>query len=114
MADWPSSLPDFNVDGFGQEDQDPVVRFSTEAGPEHTRRRYTAVTTRVSTTLALTRSEVATLLSFFRSTISYGAVPFTWEDPLTESSVEMKIRNPPNISGGPDNFSVRLNLEIMP
>lgn len=114
MQSWPSNLPDLNVDGFSEVDADAVVRFATEAGPEHVRQRYTAVVSQLSNTLVLSGSEVETLLAFFRVTLARGAVPFDWVNPRTEAAVVMRMKGPPAISGGPDSFSVRINLEILP
>lgn len=114
MASWPASLPEINAEGYSEEDEDGLVRTQMDAGPEFRRRRFTAVPTRITSSLLLTDAQVDTLLAFYRSTLSGGSLSFTWEHPRTEAAVDMRFNSFPSISGGPFNFLVSLDLEILP
>lgn len=114
MPAWPSSLPGMNSEGFLEEDQDNILRTTVDAGPELRRRRFTAVPTRIKGTLQLDSTEVATLLAFYRDTLSDGVLDFDWEHPRTEAAAVMSFRRFPKITGGPFNYTVALELEIKP
>lgn len=114
MASWPGTLPGLNADGYSEEDEDGLIRTQMDAGPEFRRRRFTAVPTKISDTLILTDAQVDTLLAFYRATLSGGSLSFTWEHPRTEASVQMRFNSFPVISAGPFNYSVRIDLEILP
>ena len=115
MPTWPASLPGLNVEGYGEEDVDAVVRTQMDAGPQFERLRYSAVPTRITDTLVLTTAQVATLMAFYRTTVSRGVSPFDWTHPRTGASVSMKIKSPPGISAaGGELWSVRVDFEILP
>lgn len=114
MPSWPATLPEFNADSYSEEDADGLVRTQMDAGPEFRRRRFTAVPTRITTSLLLTDTQTDTLLTFYRDTLAGGSLPFDWDHPRTEASVSMRFNSFPTIAGGPFNFRVSLDLEILP
>lgn len=61
-----------------------VIRTPMENGPVKSRRRFTAAPRNVSgTTDIMTNAQIATFETWFRDTISDGALPFTAVNPRT-------------------------------
>lgn len=115
IAEWPSTLPLLNVDGYAEQDTSGIIRTPMDAGPDFVRRRFTAVQTQIANNLVLTNTEYNTLLSFYRATLFGGVAPFEWTHPRTEATVEMRFLNQPaGSAAGGDLFDVRIELEILP
>lgn len=115
-ASWPASLPGFNQDGYGEQLGSGTIRTQMDSGPDNTRRRYTAVPDQVTTNLVLTGTEYETLKAFYRTTLAEGSLPFDYEQPRTESAVEMRFIAPPNIASaaGGDKWNISVSVEVLP
>jgi hypothetical protein len=90
MAAWPAGLPQASLlEGALETVQDATVRTEMDVGPAKRRRRYTAVVRRFSVPLILTLDQVATLETFYDSTLSGGVDAFDWLHPRTGASVSL-------------------------
>jgi hypothetical protein len=117
MASWPAApFPQEVIEtGYSETPPTGVLRTSMDAGPASVRRRSRANVRQITGTLILTISQVATLDTFYVTTINGGVDSFTWVDPKTGVAATMRFVNPPtytSISGGM--FSVKLTLENLP
>ena len=118
MPAWPAGLPQIplrrgNVEEFG----DIIARTPMDVGPDKTRRRTTAGVGEYSISLLLTKSQVATFATFFKTTISGGALSFTWVVPRTQSAGTFRIFSSPEptiIELSDDLFRVSFRMEKLP
>lgn len=77
---WPSTLPKPQLGSANYAPLfDPVQRTSMEAGAPKTRLRVTAVPETFTGQVILTSAQLATLLSFYTTTLKY-VLPFDWVD----------------------------------
>ena len=116
MSAWPETLPALPLqDGYSETLPDVVLRTQTETGPAKTRRRYTAGISPISMTMQLTQTEVGYLDSFFMTTLSCGALSFTWTNPRTGNSGIFRFKSPPAYSSPEGlHISVSLSFEELP
>jgi len=118
MAVWPTA------GGFPQtvayrdfQEQTPAatIRTQMEAGPDKIRRRFTAAPRPFKVTVPLTTAQVATLDSFYVTTLSYGALPFDWVHPRTSSSAAFRFKGPITYARlGPDAWQAKFDMEQLP
>lgn len=119
MADaWPVTLPQqLLLSGASLGYGDALVEYAPDQGPSLTRRATTAVMRPLSGSFVLSDAQVTTWETFFRTTIMNGALPFTFPDPRTGTSLLVKFTkaNPPSLVPlGGDNFRLTLMLMILP
>ena len=116
MAAWPASLPQYmNADDYTETRVDGTIRTSMDAGPDFVRRRYTAVPTRFSGSLILTDTQVATLDTFYYTSLNGGVDEIEWDHPRTGASVSMRFLSPPSYRAFTnDLWQAQLSLEILP
>jgi hypothetical protein len=82
---WPASLPQCPIlDAFEEQPQPSDVSFSPEAGPSKIRRRATAKAWICALIFKMTNAQVNTFNLFYETTLEDGALPFTWEHPVTK------------------------------
>jgi len=116
MATWPTSLPQVAIgDEFEEAAYPNVIRSEVDVGPAKVRQRYTAEIKRYAVPLILTTAQVATLETFFTSTIGYGTEAFDWIDQRTKATVSLLMVNRPSyreIGGG--TWRTVLELELRP
>ncbi len=115
MAIWPSGLPQRPLaEGFTESAVPSVVRTDMDVGPAKMRRRYTAEVRVYSMGLLLTTAQVATLETFYYTTL--GCVDeFDWVDHRTGSTVSYRFRSPPQYGeAGPGYWRTVLDLEVLP
>lgn len=119
MASWPSSLPDMRLP-VNHTYEDATIRTKMDAGPNKVRRRYTAVEQPFTTSMMMNGTQYQDLWDFYRNTLNGGVDRFDWDNPVDDSSVEMRFTEPPKgeiKSGGSASertWFVTLKLEIMP
>ena len=119
---WPASLPSTPLlQGLSYTPQTQVVRTPMDIGPPKLRRRTSAEVTPFSARLVLTGAQLATLRTFFFTTLAGGALTFTWLEPTTGASVTMQFRGPYTATplrahGFVDGrlYDVAVDLEIVP
>ena len=114
MAAWPATLPQSPlVEGYSEETPDLVVRTSMDEGPAKIRRRFTANVRNITHNYLLTQAQVATLDTFFVTTLAGGALTFTFINPRTAATDTYRFRSQPTyvpVSGSL--WRTRLDLEI--
>lgn len=116
MAVWPASLPQIALaDSFEESAQSVLIRTEMDVGPPKVRARYTAEIKRFRFALVLTGAQVATLETFFTSTIVFGSLPFDWFNPRLQTVVELRLVNRPGYSAlGANMWRTELDLEYLP
>lgn len=116
MSNWPSTLPQELIeDNFEETMQNLIISTDMEVGPPKTRRRLTANSTPVKGSIIVTKAQRAIFFTFFHSTIAGGAIKFTWEHPITGTTVKMKIIGQPKITPlGGDYFKIDIDFHILP
>jgi len=116
MATWPAGLPQTPLaDGFGEAAVSSVVRTEMDVGPAKMRRRYTAEVRVYGMGLLLTTAQVATLETFYRTTLAQ-VDPFDWVDFRTGAACAYRFRTAPSYTeaGAPDYWRTTLDLEKLP
>lgn len=116
MASWPASLPPTPLAaGYADTPPDNVLRTQMDAGPAKLRRRTTAAVRPLVAPLLLTSAQVATLDTFYSSTLEDGALAFDWTHPRTGAAISCRFLQPPAY-GDPngDLFFVTCQLEVLP
>lgn len=116
MVSWPSTLPDdVLIEGYREQPPKNVIRTQMDQGPAKVRRRSTTGPRMLRVSLDLTRAQVDTLDSFFRTDLEDGALRFDWTHPRTQAAVQMRFVEPPQYTPltGAD-WTAALNLEILP
>ena len=121
MPIWPVTLPQLALVGAATQDDDAVLRTSMDTGPASRRRRYTAISQSLSFRMVFTGVQRATFDTFYRTTLSHGALSFDWTDPVDDATVTMAFKEPPKFSvvvgdATPADriWQVTLSLEIQP
>lgn len=114
MADaWPVTLPQSPLAGtFAEQGQDNVIRGPAEPGAEGQRRaRFTARAKTVSFAMNMTAAQLATLETFYNTTLGYGVSRFEFEDPVTGATKEFAFMEPYQVQHvAADIFRVSLSL----
>ena len=93
---WPVSLPQAPLQGtLSEQDQDNVVRGPAMPGAEpQRRRRFSAVAKTVSFSMNMTSAQLATLRTFYHTTLGGGVYGFEFEDPSTGATKEFSFLEP--------------------
>lgn len=119
MPDWPTGSFPFidDVNNYRETGpQDNVLRTPMDAGPDKTRRRFTAARSLLNgQTDVVTDAQVASFKTWFSNTIFDGAVSFTADHPRTGVSTDFRFAAPYEILyvGGDQNRIV-MQLEVLP
>jgi len=93
---WPVTLPTSPLmRGFSESGEDQTVRTSMDVGPGKVRRRLTAGVRDMTWPFLLTTAQIATLDTFFYTTLLGGALPFTHPDPRTGTSKSWRFTEKP-------------------
>lgn len=116
MATFPATLPKPMQSSYQEERQDGVLRSQMDMGPPKVRLRFTATMTTYSVSWQLSGSQVSTFESFFITDTLYGAIPFTWTQPRTGSTVTARFSGATyQVSSiGHDLYQVSAKLEVLP
>jgi len=120
MATWPSTLPGLEL-GAELSQQQAFIRTPMDNGPAKQRRRFTAVSRYLSGTMVLTKTQKATLETFYQDDISYGADVFDYTDPVDNSTtVPARFVQAPSFTArigsdsGVDWWTANISLELLP
>jgi hypothetical protein len=114
MAVWPSTLPAALEGQYREVRQDALIRSQSDMGPAKVRRRYTATPTVVIHAMYLSDTELATLNTFYDTTITGGALSFSYPHPRTGATVTARFAEPYEIQKLANYWSVACKLEILP
>lgn len=112
---WPAELPPAPMlDGTTYDVVSNAMPIPVEAGELLTRRRFTGEMATINVSLVLTKSQVQRLLSFYRDDCKE-SLPFLWQDPITEETVEMVFTSAPQVQPlGGDAFSASFTVSTKP
>ena len=118
MAVWPTAgnFPQtVAYRDFQEQTPAAIIRTQMEAGPDKVRRRYTAAPRPFRAMLSLATAQVATLDSFFVTTLAYGSLPFDWVHPRTGSAGVFRFKGPITYTRlGPDLWQAKFEMELLP
>ena len=92
------------------------MRSPMDAGAPKVRRRFTTAGARYEIPVLLTGEEKQVLEDFYDVDLHGGELPFTWEDPTSDTSVSFSFGEPPRLemsnSGLPDERLWEGNLAL--
>jgi hypothetical protein len=112
---WPGGLPQSPLLAATKEAlADNVVRSPMDTGPAKVRRRATAGVRKMTLESLMTTAQVATLDTFFTTTLLDGSLPFDWTSPRTGATVTFMFTGPPDWGTAGAQWRVNLPLEIRP
>jgi hypothetical protein len=115
---WPSTLPQsLLLNGASKGVGDGLIEYQPDTGPSTTRRRSSAVMRPLSGAMILTDSQIATFETFFYTTILFGALPFTFPDPISGAPLLVKFTKaalPSYVPLGANNYQLSLSLLVLP
>lgn len=116
MANWPATLPQSALaQKYNEKPPKTVLRTEMDAGPAKVRRRFTAGVRQFRIGLVLTKTQVATLDTFFVTTTNDGADQWTWKNPRTNSAANFRfVEEPTYTHRSGDYYFVQLTLEQLP
>ena len=114
---WPVSLPQTPPwNGYSESPPDTVLRTQMDAGPAKTRQRFTAGVRPIQERIRMSWDQVATLDTFYVTTLSNGALKFDWVHPRTAAVSVYRFTAAPSWrpSSRGKAWDVTMQLEIMP
>ncbi len=118
MATWPSSLPQSPlINGYSRTQQPQVARTPMDSGPAYQRRRFTAASKPITMMFNLDKAQRQTFWDFFNNTVSGGALPFDWVDPVDGSSVTFSFVGdsvPMETALSAEFYQIAVSMEILP
>lgn len=116
MADiyYPTNLPEIIAPGYSTQDQDGVIRTDMDAGPQKTRLRYTACSENITCQMVADDTELANLLTFYRTTTRRGALRFIMKHPVTQENRYFRFQTPPYPVENNGLWTINLSLEVLP
>lgn len=117
---WPAGLPQVPRPGFGEVFGENRILTAMDAAEPKVRRRFTKRIDGLDIPLRLTEAQVATLDTFYTSTLSDGSARFDFPHPReVGSTVECIFARPPSIThvetgaDGTPFYDVSLALQIV-
>lgn len=115
-SSWPGTLPQTpQFGGFDETPQRNVAAFLPDVGPSKQRRRSTATGSICAAQFEVSDAQRATLDTFYRTTLSDGTLPFTWNHPITGISSTWTFEDAPTYSNKAYNYHVaQLKLRLLP
>jgi len=116
MVAWPASLPQSPlIAGFEEDVPETALRTEMDAGPAKLRRRFTASVRPIKYPLILTETQVATLDTFYVTTMQAGTLPFTHTHPRTGAAINARFTKAPKYQPFKDDlWTTILEWEILP
>lgn len=90
---WPASLPQEWPDDLEIFEPSGSIRTQTENGPAEVRRRFTggSMPEFCSATFVLTDAQLATLRTFYKTTLQEGSLSFEWDHPRDGSTADLRF-----------------------
>lgn len=116
MVAWPGTLPQTPLyAGYEEKTPDLLVRTEMDTGPAKVRRRATAGVREITWPTVLTTAQVATLETFYITTLAGGSLTFTVAHPRTAVGSTWRFVEPPTYTHvPPGNYRAVLKLELLP
>lgn len=88
IPSWPADLPqNILAQGYKGELPNNLLRTSMDVGPAQIRRRGTVAVEPVTGNILVTPAELATLKTFYETTLLDGSLRFRWRDPLVDDDI---------------------------
>jgi len=115
IPSWPETLPQ-NILAQGYKGGLPnnLLRQQMDIGPAKVRRRGTVAVEPVTGNILVTPAQLATLKTFYETTLLDGTLRFSWVQPEDgTTAVEMRFTEPPTWNWVDGYFEVALSLEIL-
>lgn len=115
MAVWPPTVNDSPlIDTFTESRGDNLVTHETDSGVPMTRPRYTKSVDMQSFDLLLTTAEVATLDTFWETTLAFGSLSFDWVHPRTGVTLNAKLSPVKSRPVSDTHHIAHIELKIIP
>ena len=117
MADvWPVSLPQEPLfEGNIEQAPNVTLRTQMDDGPPKMRQRSTAGYYKCTYVFNMTTAQVATLLTFYNTTVEGGAVYWEWTHPRTSSTENWRFTAPPSYTKITSGYwKVTIQVEQLP
>lgn len=117
MTTWPSTIPSYHItNAYSEQFPETAVRTEMDVGPAKIRRRITYNVAPLTIILdGLSKTQIASLETFYRATLLGGTLPFTWTHPRTGASVSLRFTSRPKVQ--PANgvtWRAEFGLEVLP
>ena len=115
MASWPGTLPATPLlRGYAESPPDLTIRTQMDQGPAKIRRRFTAAPRPMRFAFNMTTAQIAILDTFYVTTLSGGALTFTFTNPRTAATDTYRFLSPPTYTPWSGSYwRVELDLEIV-
>ncbi len=116
MAAWPATLPqELRLEGMQEQTVDVLLRSPMDAGPPKVRPLYRSAPVDIAGDMVMTTAQVATLETFFETTLNWGADSFDWTHPRTRAAATFMFAARPGYAAvGAGYWRVSLQLRIWP
>lgn len=119
MATWPVTLPgNFLAPSYQEAFADNTIRSTMDVGPPKVRRRSTSGTKPISGVMYMTPDQLATLTTFFETTLYDGSLPFDWTHPRLNTAISCQFKGAPAFRRYDDDstigWMVSITLEVLP
>jgi hypothetical protein len=93
---WPSTLPQKpDPSEYNEEEPDNTITSEPDAGPPITRPRTSAKGPSLDLVFYMTKTQLATFKTFYRTTLSYGSIAYEWTHPETGETSDFVFLKPP-------------------
>jgi hypothetical protein len=104
------------VQGFSETLPNLVTRSPMDTGPAKVRRRSTAGVTLLQCVFRMTATQRASLLTFWRTTLAGGSLPYNWTHPISGAAIVCRIVEPPALApaAGEVSWAASLKIEVLP
>jgi hypothetical protein len=117
-AAWPGTLPQaLQSDTFSEGVADGLLETQPDVGPPITRLRSATSVRSMIGTMLVTSAQIAILKTFVNTTLTGGALPFTFPDQLQAGTLLVKFPKgslPKWTAAGGDNYTLSLSLLVLP
>jgi hypothetical protein len=81
VAAWPNTINVTNFGSYGETPDTNFAEFAPDVGPPKRRRRMSISSDTLTFSMIMTSAEYATFLTFYRTTLQDGSLPFTFPRP---------------------------------
>jgi len=109
---WPDGLPGtLLINGLAAKRKSSVIRTSMDAGPNKTRRRYTASVKNFTGKMILDESQRFELEQFYRTALADGVLRFNFTDPQTLESGEFRFTEDYTENSVDGMYEITMSLE---
>lgn len=108
MEQW--KFPKIKVQGFQNEFQEGFIEVTPDAGIPYRRERFSDVQDIVSGSVTLTKQQYIDFMSWYKTDIDQGAIPFTYFDCRTKKERVARIVGKPTFQTNSKYFDVNITL----